>query len=149
MSPMPLAGLFRVAACGRRAVCLSYLKGQRTVVPQGDPQVFTGGSCIKKSLVYSLGLFSPKAGPLGILVEFPRLSPETSLKRPGLQSLQKAFENPMENSSQISSKGFFFDCGTVCSLWQGFKAFRAQLLKLYELISHPTHQLGQQVVYGC
>lgn len=147
---MPLAGLFRVAACGRRAVYLSFLKGQRTIVPQGDPQVFTGGSCIKKSLVYSLSLFSPKTGPLGMLVEFPRLSPaETSLKRPGLLSLQKALENPMENSSQISSKGFFFDCGTVYSLWQDFKAFRAQHLKLYELIAHPAHQLGQQVVHGC
>lgn len=126
------------------------LKGQRTVVPQGDPQVFTGGSCLKKSLLYSLGLLSPKAGPLGMLVEFPRLSPaETSLRRSGLRPLQKALESPLENSTQISSKGFFFDCGTIYSLWQGFKAFRAQLLKLYELIAHPAHQLGQQVVYGC
>lgn len=46
----------------------------------------------------------------------------------------------MENSSQISSKGCFFDCGTIYSPWQGFKAFRAQLLKLYELIAHPAHQ---------
>lgn len=70
MSLMPLEGLFRVAEevenwCSEGQPLSSknlLLKGQRTTVPKGDPQMFIDGSFIKKALLCSVGLSSPKAG---------------------------------------------------------------------------------------
>lgn len=80
------------------------LEGQRTTVPQGDPQVFTDGSFIKKALLCSVGLSLSKAGPSDKLLEASGfLSHEASLRRIGqdagfvckrVRSLQKAPRSP-------------------------------------------------------